>query len=281
VLKLPDIIFSIKDKASQNIFKQLIEHYDFQDSNQMFDNHKILINKNIRLVTIEQDLIFADYIDVLNSDLFIFASRHKSESGNPSLLTHCTGNWNNEADFGGEPRTLGYSSGSAIKTALIELFRQKKLLELDQFNVNLEVSHHGPTKLATPLVFIELGSTPEDWKNESGGLAVANAIMKVASSKTVYKNYIGIGGPHYAQKFTDLVSNQDNDLSISHVVPKYMLDYFDKEMLIQTIKRSKEPLEAFLLDWKGMTSEQRDRVIKLLELKNYKYLKAKSIKLES
>ncbi|TFF89371.1 MAG: D-tyrosyl-tRNA(Tyr) deacylase [Promethearchaeota archaeon] len=272
---MPDIIFSKQDLASQTIFQQIMEHFDVAETDDKFEGNKIFIKDDVRLITTNKELIYSNHLDVLNSDLLIFASRHKSESGRPSLLVHCTGNWSDEAAYGGNPRELGISSGSAIKIALIELRKQKKSLELNNFDVSIEASHHGPTQLNTPLVFIELGSTPKDWKNQVGGLAVARAIMKVAQSDDTFKNYVGIGGPHYARKFSKLVLANKN-IAVSHIIPKYMLDFITKEILLESIERSVEPVEKFIFDWKGMRSAQRKNAISIIESLNYDYEKAKS-----
>ena len=276
---MPDIIFSSLDKASQTIFQQIIFNFNFEELNETFEGNKIYVNNNIRLITTNKPLIYSDHLDLLKSDLLIFASRHKSDSGNPSLLVHCTGNWGNDAKFGGNPRELGNSVGSAIKIALMELQNQKEILELDRFDVSIEVSHHGPTQLITPLIFIELGSTPKDWGNKTGALAVANAIIKVAKSNKKFKNYIGIGGSHYAPKFTKLVINPNLNFTISHIIPKYMLDYINRDMISKSIDRSMEKIEKFVLDWKGMNSNQRQKIILLIESINYEYEKAKSFKI--
>jgi D-aminoacyl-tRNA deacylase len=196
----------------------------------------------------------------------------------PSLLVHCTANWNDKADFGGNPRELGRSSGSAMKIALIELFKQKKDLKLSEFDVNIEVSHHGPTQLQTPLLFVELGSTDKDWKNRKGALAVANAIMKVAKNKQIFKNYIGVGGPHYASKFAKLIADENKNFAVSHIIPKYMLDSINNEMVLQSIDRSVEEVENFVFDWKGMNSSQKEKIISIIESIGYNYKKAKEYK---
>ncbi|MHA1753795.1 MAG: D-aminoacyl-tRNA deacylase [Candidatus Helarchaeota archaeon] len=272
---MPDIIISSKDLAGQSIFKQLTENFGFKKINKKFEGNDIWTKNEIRLITTNRELLYCDHLDILRSDLLIFGSQHKSESGRPSLLVHCTGNWGDNADYGGRPNEIAFSSGSAMKTALIELKNQKEQLELDDFDVSLEVTHHGPTQLDTPLVFIELGSTPKEWKNAKGALAVSYAIIKVAESKKVYKNYIGIGGPHYAQKFSKVVGNPDINFTVSHIIPKYFIDSLSKKMISECIKKSKEPIEAFVFDWKGTNSIQRKKIIPFIESLNYKYKKIK------
>ena len=216
-----------------------------------------------------KDLIYADHLDNLETDLFIFGSRHKSESQRPSLLVHSTGNWSNEALFGGNPFELAIAPGYAIKEALLELKNQRERLNLP-FEVTLEVTHHGPTSLSKPLVFIELGSNETHWKNKLGAEAVANAIMKVAFSKNRFKTAIGFGGTHYCPNFNRLIFN--SNIATSHIAPKYALENIE-QMIEKTVTRTLEKIELAILDWKGMNSKQKNKIMDALKSINLNFYK--------
>ncbi len=258
---MPAIVISKQDLAGQTILGQLLKHYKFNENGKFEGNPKYRI-RNIDLIITNKRLIFCDHLDKFETDLFIFGSKHKSESQRPSLLTHSTGNWSNEALFGGNPHQLAIAPAFAIKDALLELKIQQEELDLSDFEVSLEVTHHGPTNLSTPLVFIELGSNEEHWRNEVGAEAVANAIMKVASSKNSYKTVIGFGGTHYCPNFNRLIYN--SDVATSHIAPKYALDNID-QMVKRAIERTMEKVELAVLDWKGMNSHQKNNVKNKLE----------------
>lgn len=261
---MPKIIISNQDVAGLTIKKQLIELYDFEEYSS-FEGFPTYNFRDIELVTIQSRLIFADHLDQhFKTDLYIFGSKHKSESGRPSLLTHCTGNWSS-ADFGGKPEELALAPAFAMKEALREIVRFASEINLD-FETTLEVTHHGPTNLATPLVFIELGSVEENWHDEQAAGIVARAIMKVAEASLQKKRYptgIGFGGMHYCPNFNRLVLN--TEVALSHIVPKYHLDNIDEKMIKLAIERSVETIEYGILDNKGMKGAQKQKIISILE----------------
>lgn len=273
-LHVPIIVISKQDMAGQTILDQLLKHFNFIEEGSFEGNPKYGF-KNIELIITNKDLIYCDQLDKFDTDLFIFGSRHKSESERPSLLVHSTGNWSNEAIFGGNSYELAIAPAFAIKDALLELKNQQEKLNLTRdFDVTMEVSHHGPTNLSKPLVFIELGSNESHWKNEFGAEAVAMAIMKVAFSENRYKTAIGLGGTHYCPNFNRLIF--DTDIATSHIVPKYFLDEID-HMIEKAVNRTMENVEMAILDWKGMNSKQKNKITNFLESINLKYFKLNEI----
>ncbi len=64
---------------------------------------------------------------------------------------------------------------------------------------------------------------------------------------------IGLGGPHYAPRHTDVVLH--TDVGIGHILPKYAS--IDEALLERAIARTRGGIELLVLDWKGMSSEQR------------------------
>ncbi len=86
------IAYSIKDKAGVNIVEEL---------------KKIGFIPQIPIIELKKETIYSDdlnsknYPELRNIDFLVFASRHKSEKGNPSLSLHAPGNFRN-ADFGGK-----------------------------------------------------------------------------------------------------------------------------------------------------------------------------------
>ncbi|MHA1821920.1 MAG: D-aminoacyl-tRNA deacylase [Promethearchaeota archaeon] len=113
---------------------------------------------------------------IYEPDFVIFASRHKSESKIPAILTHTPGNWSDDNTYGGAPNSLSFTSSIMLALAYKNLKIQKRLKNLD-WPVDLEVDHHGPTQLGVPIIFMELGSSEENWGNKIGGAAVGDAIM--------------------------------------------------------------------------------------------------------
>ncbi|KKN17856.1 hypothetical protein LCGC14_0961710, partial [marine sediment metagenome] len=91
---------------------------------------------------------------------------------------HTTGNWGNHADFGGDPFDLSQTSALLQKAGFISLIRQEKLGELEKFSEDIEVTHHGPTNLEKPMLFMELGSSQENWNIKEAGEFLATAILQ-------------------------------------------------------------------------------------------------------
>ncbi|MCD6513398.1 MAG: D-aminoacyl-tRNA deacylase [Candidatus Asgardarchaeum sp.] len=268
------VIFSEKDIASLNIKERLRELGYLKDAIGKLDNNLAYRFKDILFVTIKKDLIYADYLDALLKDyqisLYIFASRHKSESEIPALLTHTTGNWTDKALFGGSPNSLAIAPAIALKYAYQRLNYYVDEYKLrDKFMVSYEVSHHGPTNLSIPLIFIELGSSPENWRDEKGATVLANTIIDLAENYNTLLNSdfeiaIGFGGSHYCPSFSNLILN--SPYAFGHIAPKYAFDAGMKpEMIIQAYHRTYPKPKYAILDWKGLKKEYRDIVISKAE----------------
>ena len=67
------------------------------------------------------------------------------------LTCHAPGNWSN-ADFGGENKTLNIVPASRLKTIILTM---KKLVteRLNEFDVQMEADHHGPT-CSVPILYV-------------------------------------------------------------------------------------------------------------------------------
>ena len=87
-----------------------------------------------------------------------------------------------------------------------------------------------------------------------------------------YKTAFGIGGLHHCSNFTKLM--EKSDLAFGHVCPKYMLEYLDKEMIIQAMERNIHECEEVILDWKGL-SQYKQKITKMLDELEIKYKKTK------
>jgi D-aminoacyl-tRNA deacylase len=230
-----------------------------------FDGNPVYASGEILLVSSRRDLVVSEHVEkAFKTDLFIFASRHRSEAGKPGLLVHCTGNWTGEAELGGRPYELAVAPASTMKQALQELSRQKRELGLVDFEVTMECSHHGPTSLSTPLMFVEIGSDVDHWSDKSAGEAVAKTLYKVARSLKRFKTAVGIGGPHYAPNLTKVVLSSP-EIAVGHIIPNYVLQGLGKEMVKKAVERTLEKVELILLDWKGLRAEHRDFLRPIIE----------------
>ena len=213
------IIASSKDTAGLNIRNNLIESFNFENTNDKFDNNHIFQykktkNKVIKSYLINKDLIFSEDIGKkIDADFLIFASKHRSKENTPSFAVHPIGNWG-KAEFGGEERKLCFSSAILLKNLFIEL---NKNARETGYEITMEATHHGPY-VEKPAVFIEIGSTEKEWNEKNNGEVIAKTIIGALNNEEKdYKISIGIGGPHYCNNFNKIVLGTDIAIRLSGV----------------------------------------------------------------
>ena len=146
------------------------------------DPRNILKDENqIYLGLTDERMIFLDDLELedskLDPDLIMFASRHASNTERPAILIHTTGNWSDDNSFGGEKHDLSQTSALLHRAGFLSLLNQSKLQNLRDFVVDIEVTHHGPTLLKKPLVYIELGSSKKEWAHQLAARVVSNSII--------------------------------------------------------------------------------------------------------
>ena len=265
------IISSSKDPAGVNIRNSLIEVFNFEKTNEKFDDNDIYQHQNIRLYQINDDLIFADNIyKKINSDILVFASKHRSKESTPSFAAHAIGNWDT-AELGGQEKILCNSSAVLLKNLFAEL---NKIGKDSGYELTLEATHHGPF-IEKPAVFVEIGSTEKEWNDMLNGEIIAKAIINAINNQNKnYKVAVGIGGPHYCSNFNKIMLR--TDIALSHICPKYHLQNLDEELIKQSIQKTKEKVDFVLLDWKGLGAEKQ-RIIDVLKNLNLEFKRTDQI----
>lgn len=251
------IIVSSKDLAGLNIKNKLINNFEWEETPELVDKNKVYdyipSSNNIKLYTIETDTIFREDIDKeIEADLFIFATRHSSASGKPTLSCHTPGNWG-KAEYGGKEKTVCIAPADILKSFLLEMQTQVNLLDLSQ-EVSVEQTHHGPL-ISKPTAFIEIGSVEKDWQEPTAGIAIANTLIKILPKLGRQKeqnNPTGIllGGGHYNLTTNKLMFRTDYE--IGHICAKFQLDDLTKESLSQAINAHTNKISSIILDWKGL-----------------------------
>ncbi|MCS7125357.1 MAG: hypothetical protein NZ929_00365 [Aigarchaeota archaeon] len=251
------IAISKADPVSMKIAEILIESFGFKEL-----DDSTCIRDDIELKFIEQKHIYAEKIgEKLNADLLIFPSSHKSERGIQAFLTHPVGNWGREALYGGLPRTLSMTSASMLKKSLQTLIDEVDRLRITGWDVRLEVTHHGPFT-DVPSIFIEVGGGEGQIDRKELEVVASASIATAQVDFFDSKAAIGFGGGHYAPAFTRLVAN--DIYLIGHMCPKYALPV-DGEMVRQAVEKTVEKPRIALIDWKGISSENRRYLIENLE----------------
>ena len=193
----------------------------------------------------------------------IFASRHQSESGEPTLTVHVPGNVVNKADFGGRPGSLAWAHPQRMKAALIALRQAKDEFGLTEYSVFLEVTHHGPTELTIPAMFIEIGSSESQWTEEKAGYAVAKAIWAGSTKPIDSQGCVGFGGGHYATKHTKITLEED--IAVGHIFSKYaFIEGFEPRLIETSFRKTYGGCKLAAIDWKGVRGDSRRRLIEVL-----------------
>ena len=257
-----------KDIAGLNIKDSLLNLYDFKETGEKYGNNSIFqLNKNIKLYTTEKDSIYCENIDKeIEADLFIFATKHKATSKIPSLSVHTQGNWS-KAEFGGRNRQVCIAPACYLKQGLIKL---NELGKQTDFEIIQECTHHGPY-LEKPSMFIEIGSSEEQWKRKDAADIIAKTIYHLVTNEPKQcKTAFGIGGLHHTPNFKKIILN--SDIALGHVCPKYMLQSLDKVMIKQALEKTMEKVEVIVLDWKGLKTEKQ-RISSLLKEMGLDYVK--------
>lgn len=256
-----------------NIATQLIEKYRFKRTTELFFNNPVyaqkIYNKQTKLLFIDTDIVDTQFFDsLLHPELFIFLSRHSSTKGIPTLSVHTPGNLS-EARFGGKPRKVSISPASAMKNALLMMSSLTKEQGLE-YEVSYECTHHGPS-LNSPIMFVELGSSSEQWKDVKAAEVVADSAVAALSDRSSYDVTLGIGGPHYNSKFTKLTLQSKR--AFGHIIPKYAVSDLDLEVMKQCVEKTMETVDSVVLDWKGIKGEYKKKIVELVNEINLDYEK--------
>jgi D-aminoacyl-tRNA deacylase len=267
---------SSKDVAGLNIAEQILNHYPFSKTSEVFQENPVyaaeINGKQVQLVTLKEETINAQNLPNHFADLslIVFISRHSSASGTPTLSVHTPGNFS-AAELGGLPRTVSVSPATAMQTALKALKRYQEEMNLD-YAVSYECTHHGPS-LNVPTMFVELGSSIQQWHDVNAAEAVAHAAMQAIAEFNVPERVavLGIGGPHYNQRFTNMAL--DGEVIFGHMVAKYAVPWVNAEILSQCVERTLEKVDCAILDWKGIKGKDKPKVLVALHEIGLQYKK--------
>jgi D-aminoacyl-tRNA deacylase len=150
-------------------------------------------------------------------DVLVFASRHAGETG-PLLTAHFTGNFG-AAEYGGEPRELAPACPNALAAAVEGLVAHAP----EGYEVSMECTHHGPTSVGVPSMFLEVGSGEQQWADREAAGAAARAILGLRGVDPHRRRQLVVfGGGHYAPRATRLLG--ETDWAVGHVAADWCLD---------------------------------------------------------
>ena len=284
------IITSTEDKASMNMREILLNDtlLKFEQIEQQWHGHALhqlemvlakkdwgpFFSKNqIYMGLTDDPLIFLNDLKLsslsFRPDFLLFASRHTSAAAKPAFLIHSTGNWTDDVKFGGNPNQLSKTSAFLLRSGYLTLSRQKHIKNIEKFSLDMEVTHHGPTSLEIPLIYMELGSSKKEWGMKDPGRVVAHSLIETCMEyagmieKPLPKVGVGFGGTHYAPQFQKLLNQKH--IAMSFICPKYYIQSLDLKLIEQMIQNTYEPVDYFIIDWKGTNSDDKAHLLPLLE----------------
>ena len=228
----------------------------------------------VRLGGYDEDTPFMEFLGSTpdpGAGAVVVLSRHSSESGARALTVHHTGNPTARV-FGGEPGRLALSY-PALSRALLGAYRDEAEARglLGSYDLKLEATHHGPTGVPKPVVFIEIGSTPEEWRDQKAREAMAAAVLRVIERGVgECPAAAGFGGGHYPVKFTRI--HLEGDYCMGHILAKYAFrEGVSEDVIIQAMERTHPaPAEVALVEKKSLRSQERRWLEEVLSKAGYR-----------
>ena len=167
------------------------------------------------------------------------------------------------ADYDGKPEEVSLVNPLTATHALRGLKREveRSIVDID---VTMETTHNGPTSFQVPVCFVEIGSGPGEWMNPALGRVAADAIMSAVNASDSQKPVVGFGGAHYSAKFTRM--NLEGDFQVGHIVPRFAIEAgITDSVLRDTFNKTSGDCSTALIDWKGLSGEDRRQLTSKLE----------------
>ena len=275
------IITSTKDPASNTMKNYLLDNEEFEITNKGIienqNNHNntntgfkvlgSLKHLNTALVITDQDLININNFDgiIPKENMVIFLSKHASKSKTPTLTSHSTGNFSDIVLLGGKPKEIGNTFPSFQKVYMKKIYEKRQ--ELFGYDLTIEATHHGPTSLVNPILFIEIGSSEIQWANKTTASIVCKSVLESIKDigKYIENNNssigIRIGGNHYPQKYNELILF--SNVAFGPIISKYNLAFINEQIMKQVKGKSIEKINHIYVDDKGL-GKDKDKVLNIL-----------------
>jgi len=265
----PALVFSLRDPVGSTVARLLVEHLGGEAVGCRGAEVCYELPGGVLMGGYSVDTYMMEHVDESPdpmADVVVVLSRHSSSSGRPSLTTHHTGNPTSRT-LGGDPYKLAVAAPPVSK-ALLSWFREEAEARglTDKYSITLEATHHGPTRPKKPLVFIEVGSTPEEWRDARALEAMAGAVMRLLEERSVPECTVaaGFGEQHYPSKMTRI--HLETDYCLGHIIPRYALPESRDEVFVEAVRRNwPASAEVAFVHKKSVKSALRGRLVGLLE----------------
>ncbi len=258
------VVYSVKDPAGVGIARVLAGFFN----KEFRVGEKITLANKVFMTGFNAETIEFEFLhEEAPADAYIILSKHKSESGKPCFTVHHTGNPTSKAELGGDPLRLSISFPRLAGILLNNIYTKSLEAGLEDIDISYEVTHHGPTRVPKPLVFVEIGSTPREWSIKEYHRVVGESVYNSIKSLLVneYKSVpraVGFGGGHYARRFTSISLNKE--AFFGHMIAKYALrEEFNVEVIKQAIEKNFEGVNIAYMERKCCRSSERSEIKRL------------------
>ncbi|HKL29464.1 MAG TPA: D-aminoacyl-tRNA deacylase [Natrialbaceae archaeon] len=218
------IVVSRADPASEHVGEHLLDLEDWErhEDESLSDGDgggTVYRTEGFELREFDEfHLYLEDVAEVFDDpSMILFASRHSGETG-PLLTAHVPGNFG-PAEFGGRDRTVPAAAPNAL-CRLVEAFDEHVP---EGYDVGMECTHHGPSRVGVPSLFVEVGSAEEQWEDPAGARAVAESILDLRGVEArTDRAFVGFGGSHYVPRFERIV--RETPWSVGHVAADWAIE---------------------------------------------------------
>ena len=138
------------------------------------------------------------------------------------------------------------------------------------FQITIEATHHGPTALGKPVIFIEIGTTPKQWNDTDLCNLVSGVVLSTIENEIPnYPFAMCFGGTHYSEKFSNELIN--GKFALGTVIPKHSLDFLNESLFSDILERN-IGVEAALLDWNGL-GKNKQKILDFLSTTKLEVIK--------
>lgn len=227
------IVISTADRASEHIHEHLLDVTDWttihdESRSPAEGGGEVYRTEGFEMRVFEKWHLELDGVAAVfdDPDLVVFASRHSGETG-PLLTVHHTGNFG-PAEYGGADRAFARAAPNAHSHVLDALDEHAP----ESYEVGMECTHHGPTDVGAPSMFVEVGSGPDQWDDPDAARAVARAIIDLRGVEvdapredgddSARRHLVGFDGNHYVPRFERIV--RKTDWAVGHIAADWGLD---------------------------------------------------------
>lgn len=257
------LVCSRSDAASVNLRDRLLEGGDWELTGTRFRGAVVWGQSEAILVEAEGPAVRDEELDgdlramgLPIRDVW-FLSRHRAQSGQPSLTVHPIGNHAPLAELGGAPSTLTPAAPRDMGALLRRLRVHRDAAGLPH-SVTYEATHHGPG-MRYPTLFVEVGSDETWYSDIPSARVVAAAITDVlrGEGRSQGPVLVGVGGGHYVPRHTDVALSGEADFG--HFLPAHAVEAGDKGTLERAIAAT-PGCEGVHIHRKGLKGAARQAV---------------------